>query len=494
MRRPTSNLLDVVAQFVCSLVGRGCYLILQVFLARRLGPNAFGMFAIGWTVVGLAVTLVPIGMTTAMVRYGVGGRSALHARPIRLAAVVGLAVTGLLILGAGPIARLVFHAPDAAPVLVALAPSVLLGGVFAVLSSALRASNANLASAVLGAMAFAVGLALTALAFGAGLPPTGATAGAMYSASIAVGLVPAIWLLYRLPAQDGSPALRPLLRFGVVIMLISSANLLNLWADRIVIGVMADARSVGIYQVASQLAVVALVLRSAVVTVFETRVPKQVPGHAPPDVTREFLASTRLLLHTSAPGLLCLIVTAGFWTDRLFGTAYRDAALPLAILTAGQLVVTFAGPAINALGMTGSEGVALRIAGVTCLLNVVGNVVLLPWIGLPGSALAFDLANVASSGTCVFALVRTRRLRLRLDGVRDVLLATLASAVAAALAARWLGASSLVPVAAILAIAYLAYGLTVATLCRTEDEALALVRRTLAAATRQQAPWLRRVR
>jgi O-antigen/teichoic acid export membrane protein len=45
-------------------------------------------------------------------------------------------------------------------------------------------------------------------------------------------------------------------------MFIHGANTFNVLADRLVIGVMADAEAVGVYHVASQLAMVIVVLRS----------------------------------------------------------------------------------------------------------------------------------------------------------------------------------------------------------------------------------------
>ena len=338
------NLIDVGAQFGSSIAGRGCYLGLQVFLARRLGPEGFGLYAVAWTVVGLVGTLAPIGMPQAVLRFGVTGRNVLRSSPLILAVALGLACSVAVWATADITARLVFGSAAAAPVIAAFAPSIVLLAVFQVLTSAMRGSQSVVASAVISAAMFALYLAACVVAFYLVGKPSAVITGWMYALALVIASVPAALMLWRRAPSSAVPSMVALTQFGLITMLIHSASVLNLWADRIIVGIMSDAEAVGVYQVASQLAMVALVLRVAVITVFEARVPKGASEGAPPDITKDFMASTRILLHVTAPGLVCLAVTAGFWTATLFGKAYVAAAIPLTILVAGQLLQSFAGP------------------------------------------------------------------------------------------------------------------------------------------------------
>ena len=475
-----SNMADVAAQAVSAIVGRGCYLALQVFLARSLGPHEFGLYAIGWTVTGLIGTFAPVGMPQTVLRYGVAGRRALRTAPIAIAAIAGMFCFAVLMAIASPLANLLFAEPTAAPVILALAPSVPLLCIFAVLASALRSSQANLASAAVGALQFVLYFGLTVVGFSAGVPHTPVMAGHVYTVAIMLTLFPTGWMLYQLAPSSTIPEVQNLLKFGLVTMMIHSASVMNLWADRVVIGVMADAQAVGLYQVASQLAMLALVLRVAVISVFEARVPKLAHSGAPlPDVSREFLSASRILLHVSTPGLICLALTAKFWTAALFGADYIPAAVPLAILALGQLIQTFTGPSLTALHMTGGERTALHLTIGTCLLNVIGNVALIPLWGLAGSAVASSVANIALVGASLFLLLRTGRLRLYFTGIGDILWATLFSAVAAALISYSFGVDSTFSIVTTLIVAYAAYGIVVALCCRVEDEVLDLGRALL---------------
>ena len=483
MRVKPSNLVDVAAQFGSTIVGRGAYVLLQIVLARVLGPYGFGLYAIGWTVIGLASTLAPVGMPQATLRFGVGGRPALAAPPMRVALLVGLAGAAILWAGADLLATDVFTEPAAAPVIRGFAPALPLLGIFAVMLAALRVSHAMLAAAAVGAALFILYLALTLLAFQVG--PSPALAADAYGVSVALAIIPSALLLWSSASACSVPPIGPLLRFGVVTMLIHSANVLNLWADRVVIGIMADPETLAMYQIASQLAMIVVVLRSAVTTIFEAAVPKPEANARPPDITREFMQAYRLLLHVSGPGIVVLAMTAGTWVRLLFGPAYIHAAAPLAVLAAGQLVITLTGPSVPALHMTGEERRVMRLTLGTCALNVVGNVALIPLIGAVGAALATLVANAIVGAACFSRLVRTGRVRFSANWFRDIILALAACAGLSVAVSGLVGTLSAYSAVALLAGAYVLYVLILCTICTAEDELVQLARSVLRRALRR---------
>ena len=481
------HLADVLTQFVSSLLGRGCYMALQVVLARGLGPERFGLYAIGWTVAGLAGTLAPIGMPQAMLRYTIGGRRSLRSRPMLVVLLAGLAVMAVLLSSAGVLATRVFGAPAAAPLIEAFAPSVPLLCLFGVTSSALRASGRMLASAITGTALFVIYFGLTLLAFAA--HPSAIAAVHLYTLSIALMLAANLLLLWRAPATAAAaPPVRVLVHFGIVTMFIHSSSVLNIWADRVVIGVMATPALLASYQVASQLAMIMVVLRSAVNIVFEARVPKHQVGAPLPDVSREFLAATRLLLHISVPGLVVLACTSTFWVRLLFGPAYASAALPLVVLIAGQVAATFCGPSVTALHMTGAERTVMALMFASCLLNIAGCLALIPALGATGAALATSAAIFLVGLACLVWLMRTGRLRFGFANLRDIAAATVLCVVGSIVLTRLIGPLSIVSAIAVTAVTYALYAAVICSACTVEDEAVALVRPMLRRPFRRLAP------
>ena len=467
-RARIGNLGEIALQFGFTLLGRGSYLALQVLLARVLGPESFGLYAIGWTVAGLANTLAPIGMPHAVLRYGIGGRAALVSAPAIVVVLAGGACMMVLLLAPGLIATRVFGEPAAIPIIRAFAPSIPLLGLATVVWSALRVSGRILYYATTGAGLFVVHLLLTIIVFA--LRPSAIAAAQTYTLAVGLTLLASIPLLWRVPGQVlQQPSRRQLMHFGFVTMLITGSAVLNLWADRVVIGIMAPPRVLGAYQVASQFAMIMVVLRSAVTSVFENRVPKYRSGAPLPDVTREFVAATRLLLHVSVPGLIVLACSSNFWVHLLFGAPYAAAAAPLVVLVIGQIVSTFAGPSPTALHMTGEERSVMWLMIGATVLNIVGNVVLIPSLGAIGAATATGIANVAVTLACLLRLSRTGRLRFSITWLRDIVLASSLCTALALLTTSFGSMSVSLALTTVLA-AYLLYGLCICLTCTVEDE------------------------
>ena len=477
-RTKFGNLAEVALQFSFTLVGRGSYLALQVILARMLGPEGFGLYAIGWTVAGLANTLAPIGMPQAVLRYGIGGRSALISRPAIMATLVGLTCMVLLLLAPGLIATRVFGEPAAIPIIRAFAPSIPLLCLAGVVWSALRVSGRVFSYSITGAAIFVAHLVLTALVFM--MRPSPVLAAEAYTVAIGLTLLASIPLLWRSQGVLSQRATtRQLMRFGVVTMLISGSGVLNIWADRVVIGIMAAPAVLAAYQVASQFAMIMVVLRGAVTTVFENRVPKHRAGAPVPDVTVEFVAATRLLLHVSVPGLVVLACSSGFWVHLLFGSAYASAATPLVVLVIGQIASTFLGPAPTALHMTGAERFVMVVMITGAVLNIVGNIALIPYVGATGAALATGVANLAISLACLFRLVRTKRLHFSVDWLRDILMATSLCTIFTMLIVRFGGGLSILSALGVTITSYIIYVLCICCTCAVEDEFVGLMKSTL---------------
>ncbi|MBA3916778.1 MAG: oligosaccharide flippase family protein, partial [Acidobacteriales bacterium] len=52
------------------VLGRGVRLMVDVVLARVLGPVGFGLYAIGWTITRIITLVTPLGLNIGVIRYG----------------------------------------------------------------------------------------------------------------------------------------------------------------------------------------------------------------------------------------------------------------------------------------------------------------------------------------------------------------------------------------------------------------------------------------
>nr|WP_244314116.1 oligosaccharide flippase family protein [Roseibium denhamense] len=94
----------------------------------------------------------------------------------------------------------------------------------------------------------------------------------------------------------------------------------------------------------------------------------------------------------------------------LFGEGFESGYVLIALLLAGVLARASVGPADALLTMTGHQKTCAAIYGLTFGLNVVLNLTLIPFLGLPGAAIGTSLAIVFEAAT--LALVAKRKLNV----------------------------------------------------------------------------------
>ncbi|WP_354507888.1 MATE family efflux transporter [Moheibacter stercoris] len=104
-------------------------------------------------------------------------------------------------------------------------------------------------------------------------------------------------------------------------------------------------------------------------------------------------SSIRLMLLFSTPAILFLFVFAEFVLG-LFGEQYKSAKMALFILITAQYITTVMGMAGNYMNMTGKQRILHKILIFAFLLNVALNYLLIPKMGMNGSALATGITIV----------------------------------------------------------------------------------------------------
>lgn len=148
-------LTRIVATFVSQLV-----------LARLLGPEVFGRFGYAFLTVSVLALIVDMGLQSALVQVDKLDAQVLSTACGRLLAAGAAAAIGVFLL-ADPIAAFVFEAPQVAPVLRAMAPTLLVGALNAAAAATLTRELefrtlqlSAIASYVIGYMVVGIGCAI----------------------------------------------------------------------------------------------------------------------------------------------------------------------------------------------------------------------------------------------------------------------------------------------------------------------------------------------
>ena len=99
-----------------------------------------------------------------------------------------------------------------------------------------------------------------------------------------------------------------------------------------------------------------------------------------------------------------------------FGPGFRIGSTALTIVALSQLVNAAAGPSGNVLIMTGHELIAARVVGGAAILNLILAILLVPSLGVTGSAIAFASSLVLWN--VVLVVVARRRLHVNVTAFR----------------------------------------------------------------------------
>ena len=438
------------------LGARGLSFAVQLLLARLLGPAAFGLFAIGWTLFQVLGLLATAGLEHGVTRYA----APLRREPRRFLGVAGL---GLELAGAGGavgmavvlaatswLAETVFHQPQVAPVLRVFACGLLFAPALKVAAAACRAALAMSRSVLAEDLAQpAVQLALVLAFHLLGWGVLGAAIASV--ASFAAALVVAA-LALRGWARGAAPIERPsrelgareLLAFSLPVSLAGVLSPAGLWIDRLLVARYLSAEATGVYQSSAQVAFLFVLVLTAINHVVAPLVADGLRRGAREVVQETYRVATKWGVYACLPACLVLAWEPRLVLTTLYDERYAAGAVPLVVLTLGQMFNLATGAVGLVLIMSGRQRAWLVLCAFGLAVQVVGGVTLIPRWGLAGAAAATTASLVVLFGSGLVLLRRGEGLwpwdRRALKGVAAGLVAAAAlwAAGELAIAAPWL--------------------------------------------------------
>lgn len=346
-------------------------LAIQVTLARILGPNAFGQATMVLIVLGMGWLLADGGFGSALIQ-----KAELVDDDISYALgwVLLLSILiGAIVFFSAPILARALNDSDFIPLMRACAFLVPLQALSNIPTSLLRRNLDMKRQQLLNVGSYVIGMG------GVGIPLAVAGYGA-WSLIVGFGVQTLLllvvgYLLAKFPLRvvlSGNSALRS---FGIGAMATNIAN----WAidnlDRVVVGRVWGATSLGEYSAAGSLsrAPASLLVGAAQSVVFASASRVQDDGAR---VARGFTAATCLILLTTCPLFSFLAMHAAIVVDLLYGQAWQNAGplfSALCISIPSYALLSVAGPTLWAVGAAKSE---FKVQIVIAALLVFGLVAL----------------------------------------------------------------------------------------------------------------------
>ncbi|MEF0864509.1 MULTISPECIES: lipopolysaccharide biosynthesis protein [Rhizobium] len=401
----TGNDEKVVSQrmalvaFAIRIAGAALAFVSQIVLARMMGRFEYGVFVFVWVLMILFGNLACLGFPTAIIRFlpqydASGDHDAIRgvtatARRFVLAVAGGLALIGMAALYAfsGMVEN--YYVTPIFLGLIAV-PMIALGDV---LDGTARANHwpvMALSPTFLIRPTLILLFMLTAILSGAAHSAVTAMAAALAAAFVTVCCqYLAVTFRLRRHYPDGPKTIEFSAWFAVAfpVFLVEGVGYLLTNSDVVVVGIYLDPAEVAVYFAAAKIMALVHFIYFAVKAAIGPRFAAIMAEN-----DREKLAAfaTEAARWTFFPALAVglVVFAAGQFLLSLFGAAFTEGQVVIAILLAGVLAKALVGPAEVLLLMADRQMLCVYLYAAALIANIGLNVALIPHFGIEGAAIA----------------------------------------------------------------------------------------------------------
>lgn len=404
-REESSRILvsGAASAFSVKVVGAVLTFATQVLLARILGVEGYGFFAYATSWMLLLSIPAQLGLRESLIRF-IPEYEVTH-QPGYIRGILGFAMKATFsaaLLIAGLFALVLFWRPDFWPKEQIMVLWVMLAVLPIFTLNQIRESSLRAFRRV--ALAFApehiirpivlCGLCVLIFFFYKELPAWQAWLCNLGAFGLAF-VFGSWWLLQSLPREVRSAPPQKDLKQWLVISLpmfmMSGMNVVMNQSGVVLLGFFAPPAEVGVYAVCAR---IVILINFALISV---------NAIAGPMIAKLFHAGQKQelqkMLTLAARGIFAITFLAavllglfGKYVLHLFGPEFVQGYGPLLILMLGQIVNALAGSVALIMNMTGHQNSAAKILGLSVLVNLSANLVLIPGYGVYGAAIATALS------------------------------------------------------------------------------------------------------
>lgn len=379
-----------------SLFGRSLGLLGETLIVRQLQPELYGQIALAYSIVTMLGNVALLGVHEGVTRLTSAEDSGPERMEIILAGTITATLSGgvgivLLIVFSGSIAQFASN-PGLTKYLVLVAPYLLLFPLSRIVISVLRAQKRTAVAVLTRALiARLLPLGLLAIAIILGLQ---ASIAAIYwlSVPLVIILVGGILMLkesnisnFRSPRFGSFTNLWqfswPLAMSSVVFLLLSQLDVL-------MIGYFLESKDVGYYRAIQPLRQSATIFLGSFSFLFLPIATQYYENGKLDGMDHLFTSVTKWAVVLTLPIVLVFVFLSDEVVTILYGTAYREAALPLAILSGGLFMRALVGPNGDVVKAIDETRIELYAGVLGIIANFTLNIALIARYGIAGAAIA----------------------------------------------------------------------------------------------------------
>jgi O-antigen/teichoic acid export membrane protein len=394
--------------FSGSIIGAILKYSFQIIVARKLGPNLFGLFFLGFSVFKIAGMIAEFGLPNGIIRYvaifcGEKNRSRIKGIIIsaaKFALITSSIISLLLILLSKAIATYLFHNIELTKVLRLFAVAIPFTTITSVLISATQGFKIMkykviikevfepLVRIALLVIIFLIGLKLYGVLFAYLIP---LVTGTFYSFHCLKKVFPPV-IKKELRSTN---EMKRLLSFSWPLLFVQFFALLLLWADTIMLGYFKTAQDVGVYGAAQRTVLIGSVIIVSLNSIFSPIISDLYNKREIHKLNYYFKTVARWTFTFSFPIFLFMVIFSKSILNT-FGSNFIPGAPCLIILSIGWFIHSSTGSVGQIITMTGRPLLNFINGAGVLGLNLILNLLLIPKYGIIGAAIAtsFSIALV----------------------------------------------------------------------------------------------------
>ncbi|MDX1733204.1 MAG: MATE family efflux transporter [Halioglobus sp.] len=407
-------IIDLALAGSVRLIGALSLFCLTMVVAHRLEADEAGYFFLGFNIVIFLSTAARVGLDQIVLRLTSVAQAEELGTRIRQCLVKALGVAGVaavlialcLWLGADWLAVAVLKKPAVAPVLKAIAPSIVGCALLMLIAMSLQGIRRISTSVFVSHIA----LNLLVILFLLTSTQADAVAAAHGYSVMSVAAAVACFALWRAYAgkfpRAGAITLAELTQSCMPLWIFMLMSQLVLWSGQIMAGAWVEPSEIALLSVAQRTAMVISFAHMAMNLVIAPKFAELYSHGKSQELEKLALRATLVMVVLTVPVAVVILLAPQFIMS-LFGEFYSSGATLLQILTIGQLINVVTGPVNYLLTMCGHDRDMRNVMLVTGPTAVILGLLLIPTFGAAGCAVATTTA-IATQNILAAWLVKQR--------------------------------------------------------------------------------------
>jgi len=411
----------------------------KIYLARVLGAEALGLYALGMSIVGVVGLFIGVGLPSSATRFvaeyysrGEFLRLGTFLQGSLMLLLLGNLFFGGLVLWVGPwISVHFYHAPTLTSYFGFFVP-IMCFGVFTTFFGQAMAGYQDVGrrTIITNFIGTPANILIAVILISMGFGLRGYLAAQVLSAVLVLALLAAcMWKLTPREARAEKPSSRidkRVIAFSLTAFGIATLDFLLTQSDKIVLGYYLRPKQVGIYAVAMALVAFVPVVLQSVNQIFSPTIAELHAAGEHALLQKLYAALTKWILILTLP-LAFAIIFFSRPLIAMFGHGFEAGAAVLVIGTVGQLFNCAVGSVGFLLLMSGNQLRMVKIQACNAALMISLSLLLVPRFGIIGAAIASTISVMVTNLWSLAEVLRTLKLFPYNAGYKKLAPATLCS-------------------------------------------------------------------